>query len=1076
MIVKHRPYFLFVIALLISLSAGLMVVGLWRSESAVNAAPVWQTKVSDWVMSNTADGKEAEFLVVLADKADVSDAQQFSVKEDKGRFVRDSLLSKALVTQAPIKDLLDARKRKVQSFYIVNALLTSGSRDLVEELAARSDVARIEGNPQIQNKLIAQPSAEELNAAIRNLTSPNAPEAIELGVTSIRAPEVWAAGFTGQGIVIGGADTGIKWDHNSLKNKYRGWNGSTADHNYNWHDSVHSGGGACGANTTAPCDDNGHGTHTVGTTLGDDGGGNQIGVAPGAKFIGCRNMNQGNGTPATYIECMEWFLAPYPIGGTPAQGDPAKAPHITVNSWGCPPSEGCSPNTLQAAVEAQRAAGIMMVVAAGNSGSACSTVSDPPSFYAASYTVGAISASTGTIASFSSRGPATADGSNRLKPEITAPGVSVRSAINSGVGSYSSLSGTSMATPHVAGAIALLWSARPALLGQIQQTIDLLNQAAVDVAFTGCSSSGVPNNVYGWGRLDIKAAYDASGCNYALNPTSANYSAAGGNGSVSVTTDASCNWTASSNNSWIQIAGTPGGPGNGTVNYSVTANNGPARNGSMTIAGQAVNVSQLSGCTAITVSPTSLNAGTVGTLYNQTLTPSGGTAGYTLSVTGTLPSGISLVGANLTGTPTAAGNYSFTVQVTDSLGCTGSQVYSLTIAPQGFQFYPLPRPIRLLDTRAGEPGCDAPGAPINGGTERTQLARRTCDGVTIPANAMAVTGNVTPVPNSDGFLTLFPSNATRPLVANSNFVAGEIVNNVFTVGLGADGAFKIYASTTTHVVVDVTGYYAPPATGGLYFHPLPAPIRLLETRAGESGCDTPGAKIVGGTSRTQPGRVTCNGATIPNAALALVGNATVVYPAAAGYITLFPSTATQPLVSSGNYVGSDIVNTPFTVGLGTDGAFKIFTTATTDIVVDVLGYFSPDATDVNGAGLLFYPLGTPVRLLDSRAGEPGCFTPGTPFTGGVEYTQLARGTCGSQTIPTAALAVVGNVTTVNPQSGFLTLWPSNVSRPLIATSNFATGQIANRHFMVGLGSTGAFKLYASATTDLVIDLSGYFAP
>ena len=72
----------------------------------------------------------------------------------------------------------------------------------------------------------------------------------------------------------------------------------------------------------APCDDKGHGTHTIGTAIGDDGMGNQIGMAPGAKWIGCRNMDQGNGTPARYIECMEFFLAPYPVGGTPAQGDP----------------------------------------------------------------------------------------------------------------------------------------------------------------------------------------------------------------------------------------------------------------------------------------------------------------------------------------------------------------------------------------------------------------------------------------------------------------------------------------------------------------------------------------------------------------------------------------------------------------------------------------------------------------------------------------------------------------------------------------------------------------------------------
>src|SRR5256886_13250197 len=129
----------------------------------------------------------------------------------------------------------------------------------------------------------------------------------------------------------------------------------------------------------------------------------------------CRNRAGGTATPARYSEGMEFFLALYPVGG--GQGDPTKAPDITINSWGCPPSEGCAVDTLQAAVEAQAAAGIMMVVAAGNSGSACSTVTDPPSFYAASYTAGALNTGTDTIASFSSRGPVTIDGSNRVKPD-----------------------------------------------------------------------------------------------------------------------------------------------------------------------------------------------------------------------------------------------------------------------------------------------------------------------------------------------------------------------------------------------------------------------------------------------------------------------------------------------------------------------------------------------------------------------------------------------------------------------------------------------------------------------------------
>ncbi len=568
-------------------------------------------------------------------------------------------------------------------------------------------------------------------------------------------------------------------------------------------------------------------------------------------------------------------------------------------------------------------------------------------------------------------------------------------------------------------------------------------------------------------------------CAYSINPASQNFSGAGGNGSVNVNTSAGCAWTANSNVAWVTInSGTPGS-GNGTVSYAVSANTGLARTGTITVAGQTFTVMQATNCPAITLNPATVPSGIVGTAYNSTtITANGGVAPYTFSVVaGVLPPGLSLSsGGLLSGNPTGAGIYNFTIQATDNNGCTGAQVYISTISPVGLMFYPLPKPIRLLDTRAGQSGCDSPGAPIFGGTDRTQLARRTCDGVNIPSNALAITGNITPVPNTSGYLTLYPSNAARPLVANSNYVSGEIVNNVFTVGLGADGSFKIYSSATTDVVIDVSGYFAPPGAGGLYFHTLPQPIRLLETRSGETGCDTPGTPINGGTSRTQPGRVTCNTVTIPVTAQALVGNATVVFPATSGYITLYPSTAAQPFVANGNYVGGDIVNTPFTVGLGTDGAFKIFTTATTDMVIDVLGYYSPDATDVNGAGYLFYSLGAPVRLMDSRPGEAACFTPGVAFAGGVEYLQQARGVCGGQTIPANASAVLGNVTTVNPVAGYLTLWPSNVGRPLVATSNFATNQIANRHFMVGLGPDGSFKLFASGPTHLVIDLSGYFAP
>ncbi|MEP7340873.1 MAG: S8 family serine peptidase [Acidobacteriota bacterium] len=572
---------------------------------------------------------------------------------------------------------------------------------------------------------------------------------------------------------------------------------------------------------------------------------------------------------------------------------------------------------------------------------------------------------------------------------------------------------------------------------------------------------------------------DGAGCNYGINPTSQTSPAIGGSGAVNVSTDPGCNWTAASNATWLQINGATSGAGNGLVNYTVFANNGPQRAGTMTIAGQTFTITQSGNCPGINLVPAILPDGTVGTVYNQTIAAGGGGGLYTFTVAaGALPNGLSLSSAGaLAGTPTAIGAFSFTIQVADAIGCAGTQAYTVTISSQGLMFYPLPQPIRLLDTRPGQSACDTPGAPINAETDRTQLARRTCGGITIPSNALAITGNITPVSSVAGYLTLYPSGTARQLVAGSNYNVGEINNNVFTVGLGADGSFKIYAASTTHVVIDVSGYYAPPGDGGLYFHPLPSPVRLLDTRPGEQGCTAPGLPINGGSSMTQSGRMTCGSVAIPNTAEALIGNVTAITPTAAGYLTIYPNIQVQPLVASGNYVGGDIVNTPFTAGLGTDGAFRIFTVSTTHLVMDIMGYYSPEASDQNGAGFLFYPLGSPVRLLDTRAGQIPCFAPNAPLNGGVEYAQQARGLCGGQTVATNAVAVVGNATTVNPQAdSYLTFWPSNTTRPLVANSNFNAGQIANRHFTVGLGPDGAFRMFSVAATELVIDLSGYYAP
>jgi subtilisin family serine protease len=456
-------------------------------------------KIAQWVIEHTANGQQAEFFVVLADQADLTAAATLPTKAEKGRYVYEALRKKSQNTQGPILRWLREHAIEHRSFYIVNAILVRGSREIAEALAARPDVSRVEGNPLIRNAL-PQPEASD-----QSPSQQQTPQTIEPGIAYTHAPDVWALGFRGQGITVAGADTGQRWTHNALKPHYRGWDGVTADHNYNWHDSIHdSTGNPCGNDSPFPCDDNGHGTHTIGTAVGDDGMGNQIGMAPGARWIGCRNMDQGNGTPARYIECMEWFLAPYPIGG--GQGDPLRAPDITSNSWVCPASEGCSADTLQAAVEAQAAAGIMMVAGAGNDGPNCSTVMYPPAIYAASYTVGALTTGQDVIANFSSRGPVTIDGSNRIKPDISAPGTGTRSSYNTSDSAYTTLSGTSMATPHIAGAMTLLWYARPELRHNISGSRTVLNDAAHFIAYKLCGSAGPPNNVTGWGRVDILAA------------------------------------------------------------------------------------------------------------------------------------------------------------------------------------------------------------------------------------------------------------------------------------------------------------------------------------------------------------------------------------------------------------------------------------------------------------------------------------------------------------------------------------------------------------------------------------------
>ena len=495
--------------LLLALRSRLQVPGWARLAAAVLAAlATWGTWGGLYIFAGNPGFTNDGFIIILEEQADLSGAQTISSREARLQHVYDTLVETAERTQRPLQAELDELGVPYRSYYIINMIRVDGHHWLMDRFEGRPGVAQVILNPNVREypNRIPFPYGGD--------TEPVGE--VQANLKAIHADEAWALGVTGEGIVVAGQDTGYDWSHPALKPHYRGWDGQSTDHDYNWHDAWDD--------TAVPFDDDSHGTHTMGIVVGDDGRDNRTGVAPGARWIGCRNMRRGFGNPGAYAECIEFFLAPYPHGGNPfTEGDVRLSPHVVNNSWGCPDFEGCFPDTLESAVEALRAAGIVMVVSAGNDGPACGTATTSPANYDAAFSVGATNDG-GAIVGFSSRGPV----GSLVKPDVSAPGGWVRSSIP-GSG-YGYAGGTSMAGPHVAGLVALLWSANSTLIGDIGATEEIICQTAVpkpvenlctieDEVPEGPLSSltsdsvcacgdviGVPNNVYGCGFIDAGAA------------------------------------------------------------------------------------------------------------------------------------------------------------------------------------------------------------------------------------------------------------------------------------------------------------------------------------------------------------------------------------------------------------------------------------------------------------------------------------------------------------------------------------------------------------------------------------------
>ena len=375
---------------------------------------------------------------------------------------------------------------EVRSLWAINAVALAARPAVVQTLARRPDVRSvtldrwqrwIQGMPSplaagaLTPTLAARaPLSTALEARIQS--GPLDPGQTTWGIAKIGADRVWRElGVAGSGVVVANIDTGVDWNHPALQPRYRGWSGgAAADHLHNWFD-------ATGEGAVYPSDVNGHGTHTMGTIVGEGG----IGVAPGARWMAAKAFNSQGFALLSWIHAaFQFMLAP--------NGNPAMAPHILSNSWG---SEDGSSTAFLDDVRALRAAGIFAVFANGNSGPAAGRVGSPASLPEA-IGIGA-SDPDDDVARFSSRGPSPF---GVVRPHLVAPGVGVLSSYPGG--GYATANGTSMATPHAAGVAALLLSISPTL--DITATLFALTSTARPLSTT------LPNNDSGWGCLDAYRA------------------------------------------------------------------------------------------------------------------------------------------------------------------------------------------------------------------------------------------------------------------------------------------------------------------------------------------------------------------------------------------------------------------------------------------------------------------------------------------------------------------------------------------------------------------------------------------
>jgi subtilisin family serine protease len=411
------------------------------------------------ILTSVPDEK-ISVIISLTHKPHITTYTSLEHNERVQRVV-NTLKAHAEDSQKEVRQLLEIWERQgkvkdIEPFWIFNGIAMTASQEVIEWLSLHSDIASITPNRTFEAPLL-----------------PEGIQQIEQNLQAINTYALWDKGYRGEGIVVANLDTGVDINHPDLENSWRGGDNS-------WFDPY-------GEHPDIPADNNGHGTWTMGVMVGGNGGGSYLGIAPDAKWIAAKIFNDsGVATSSAIHQSYQWIMDP---DGEPTTSD---APHVVNNSWGFL-SPGCYLD-FQQDIQALRAAGILPIFAAGNSGPNGNT-SVSPANYPESFSVGAVN-NLGDINVGSSRGPSACSGN--LFPHVVAPGVGIKST--GLLGGYTTATGTSMASPHTAGSLALLLHAFPSL--NVDQQASALINSAVDLGEPG------PDNNYGHGQIDVLAAFE----------------------------------------------------------------------------------------------------------------------------------------------------------------------------------------------------------------------------------------------------------------------------------------------------------------------------------------------------------------------------------------------------------------------------------------------------------------------------------------------------------------------------------------------------------------------------------------